>query len=105
MSDLNTQVLIDIRNELREMRGDIRGTNERLDRTNERLDRSVQEQIRLATTLVAVEVGQREMKEEIRGLNARIDNVLIGPMGTTVKEHESRIRRVEEHLGLAGPSK
>jgi hypothetical protein len=32
----------------------------------------------------------------------RLDNVLIGPVGNTVREHESRIQRVEQHLGL-GP--
>ena len=36
--DITLQVLIGIRDEIREMREDIRGTNARLDLTNERLD-------------------------------------------------------------------
>jgi hypothetical protein len=120
MSDLTNEILIEIRDEIRATRTDLGArleqtnsridqTNSRLDRSNERLDRVVQEQIRQATTLIAVEAGQREMKETlhhaIEGLGARIDNVLVGGMGEKVREHESRIHRVEEHLGLTGPSK
>ena len=109
MSDLTTEILRDIRDgvrevrdEVREVRDGLRGTNERLDqtnerldRTNERLDRVVQEQIRQSTAIVALE-------GTVRGLNSRIDNVLVGGMGQTVREHESRLHRVEAHLGL-GP--
>jgi hypothetical protein len=116
MSDLTNEILIEIRDEIRATRTDLGAridqTNSRIDRTNDRLDRVVQEQIRQATAIVAIEAGQREMNEtlvgvsrEIRSLNSRIDNVLTGSVGSTVKEHESRIRRVEEHLGLTGPSK
>jgi chromosome segregation ATPase len=109
MSDLTNEILIEIRDEIRATRTDLGSridqTNSRIDRTNDRLDRLVQEQIRQATAVVELQVGQREMRDEIRGLNARIDNVLTGSVGSAVKEHESRIRRVEEHLGLTGPSK
>ena len=109
MTDLTTEILIEIRDE-------IRGTNARLDRTNERLDCVVEEQIRHSTAIVALEVGQRRMEERlndtingvtraVEGLNARIDNVLIGGVGQTVREHESRIQRVEQHLGLAPSGK
>jgi hypothetical protein len=49
--------------------------------------------------------GLAGVTREISGLNSRIDNVLTGSVGSAVKEHESRLRRVEEHLGLAGHSK
>jgi hypothetical protein len=94
MSDLTTDILIEIRNELR-------GTNARLDRTNERLDRVVAEQIRHSTAIVGLEARVGDLAESIDGLNGRIDNVLVGGMGATVREHELRIQRVEEHLGLA----
>jgi hypothetical protein len=120
MTDLNTQILIDIREELRSTKATL---GERIDnvsgridnmstRVNERLDHVVEGLVRQRTELVEVQGRQRETNEalagigrDIRGLNSRLDNVLVGPMGTTVKEHESRLRRVEEHLGLAGPSK
>ena len=116
MSDITTEILIDIRNELRETRGEIRGTNARLDRTNERLDRVVTEQIRHSTAIVTLEAGQRHMEERltetiggvtraVEGLNARIDNVLVGGVGQKVREHESRLQRVEDHLGLTLPAK
>lgn len=109
MSDITTEILIDIRNELRETRGEIRGTNERLDRV-------VKEQIRHSTGIVGLEAGQRHMEERlhetiggvtraVEGLNARIDNVLVGGVGQKVREHESRIQRVEEHLGLVRQEK
>lgn len=119
MSDLTTQILIDIRDEICGTNARLESMNERLDRTNERLDRTnerfgrvVEEQIRQATAIVALKVGQRHMEERlsetihgvtraVEGVNARIDNVLVGGVGQTVREHESPIRRVEEHLGLA----
>lgn len=68
-TDITTQVLIEIRDEIRATKEDLRGelravsdrldvTNARLDATNERLDavarRQVETEIRLATELVAV---------------------------------------------------
>jgi len=73
MSDLTNEILIDIRNELRETRGEIRGTNTRLDRV-------VQEQIRHATAIVSLE---NRLGNAIDGVNARLDNVFIGGMGQT----------------------
>jgi hypothetical protein len=97
MSDeLNTKILIDIREELRanreELREEIRGTNKRLDFVSE-------QSIRQATAMVALET---RLGNAMDGLNARLDNVFIGGMGKTVREHESRLQRVEQHLGL-GP--
>ncbi len=123
MTELTTEILIEIRNEIRgtnaRLEGTnarLEGTNARLEGTNERLDRVVAEQIRHATAIVTVEAGQRHMEERlaetingvtraVEGLNNRIDNVLVGGVGQTVREHESRIQRVEEHLGLTPPGK
>ena len=107
MSDLTTQILIDIREELRtsrdEVRKDLRETSaelrEEMRGTNKRLDFLVEQQIRNATESVARE---NRLGSAIEGLNARLDNVFVGGMGKTVREHESRIQRVEQHLGL-GP--
>ncbi|MBX3232478.1 MAG: hypothetical protein KIT84_16005 [Labilithrix sp.] len=92
---------------LREIRDEVRKTNDRIDQTNDRLDRVVEQQIRHATAIVGLEAAQRDTAEILRGLvrvvqehNARIDNVILGPMGETVREHETRLRRVEERLGI-----
>jgi hypothetical protein len=95
-SELTTEILVQIRDEIRGMRTDLGAridrTNERLDRSNERLDRVVQEQIRQATAIVELEQGQREMHSsqreivgELKRLNSRIDNVLTGTMGQQVR--------------------
>lgn len=42
----------------------------------------------------------RHLAVEVHELNGRIDNVLIGPMGQQVRDHESRIRRLEERASL-----
>ena len=103
--DLSTQILVQIRDELRGMREAQDRTNERLDRTNERLDRVIQEQIRHATAIVALEQGQHELVagqtaivSELKRLNDRIDNVLTGALGETVRAHEDRISSVENRL-------
>ena len=68
--------------------GVIRTTNERFERVEERLDRVVEGQIRMATALTA----------EIRHLGDRIDNVFLGPLGSTVRDHEERIQRLEKRV-------
>jgi hypothetical protein len=102
MSDVTDQILIDIRNELRDTRGELREMRVEIRGTNTRLDRVVQEQIRHATAIVGLE---NRLGNAIEGMNARLDNVFIGGMGQTVREHESRIQRVEEHLRLGPPPK
>ncbi len=116
MTELTTEILIEIRDEIRGTNARLEGTNDRLDRTNARLDRVVAEQIRHGTAIVAVEAGQRHMEERlaetingvtraVEGIHKRIDNVLASGVGQTVREHESRIQRVEEHLGLTPSGK
>jgi small-conductance mechanosensitive channel len=108
--NLVLEVLREIRDQMVGMRGDITATNqcldrtnERLDRTNERLDRVVQEQIRHATAIVDLEKGQREILAAIVKMNAdisgRLDNILTGPMGTMLRNHEDRISALERRTG------
>ena len=83
MDDLNTKVLIEIRDEARR-------TNERLEVTNHRLERlerrQVEAEVRISTELVAVAGAIREMKDtflEDRHLTAQ------------VSDHERRIALLE----------
>jgi hypothetical protein len=82
MSDTQTQILEDIREEMRSMRAEIRemrtdmnagfaAVNARIDQTNVRIDQT----------------------------NVRLDNV-IQIVGTHHHELEERVSRIEDHLGL-----
>jgi uncharacterized coiled-coil DUF342 family protein len=94
MSDLNTEVLIEIRDELRSTRRDlserIDQTNARLDQTNARLDRlerrQTESEVRLATELVAVVGAVNQLRDAILE-----DRELRG----TVLNHEQRIAALE----------
>ena len=83
MEDITTQVLIEIRDEVRK-------TNERLDGTNIRLDRlerrHVEAEVRISTELVAVAGAVREMKDAF--LEDR-------RLGAQVNDHEQRIQTLE----------
>ena len=97
MEDVTTQVLIEIRDEMRLVRDEVRQnreevskTNERLDGTNSRLDRldrrQVETEVRISTELVAVTGAVREMRDaflEDRRLTAQ------------VSDHERRILTLE----------
>ena len=90
------------------MRDETRGNGVRLDRTNERLDRVVQEQIRHSTAIVGLEARMGDMATaivrlvgEIQGLNRRVDNVLTGPVGSTVRDTSARVDRLEERMAAA----
>jgi predicted RNase H-like nuclease (RuvC/YqgF family) len=111
MEDITTQVLIEIRDEVRRTNQRLDGTNERLDATVERLDatverldatverldatverldrverRQVEAEVRISTELVAVAGAIREMKDvflEDRRLAAQ------------VSDHERRIQVLE----------
>ena len=110
--ELTTQILIEIRDGIRQTNERIGSTNERLDKTNERLDKTnerldrvVQEQIRHATAIVGLERAQRDMIDalmtmnaNITGLNDRLDHVLIGPLGTTVRKHTDDIDDLRRRL-------
>lgn len=99
------EILGSIRDELRETKGEIREIRDETRRNGERLDRVVQEQIRHATAIVALEAGQRAivdgmnaMARELHGLNDRIDNVLTGPVGSTVRATAEPVDRLEARM-------
>jgi hypothetical protein len=101
MADLTTEILIEIRDEIRATRtelssridqtnGRIEHTNQRLDQTSERLEqaakRQVEAEIRLSTEVVALTGVVRDLRDtllEDRHLRQTVDN------------HEQRIRSLE----------
>lgn len=82
VSDLTVGILKDIRDNIRELSAEQRGTNQRLDGVTERLD-ALTESTRLGFS----------------GVNQRMDSVL-KIVGTHHIELESRVKRLEDHLGL-----
>lgn len=89
VSDLTLDVLKDIRADLRELRAEQRVTNERLEDTNKRLD----------VLTEATRVGFAGVHQRIDGVSQRIDSVL-KIVGGHHTELESRVKRLEDHLGL-----
>ncbi len=129
-TDLTVEILKGIRDEMREMRmaqtttnahltalkvGQD-ATNERLDETNRRLDQTnrrlggtndrldhlAEGQVRLATSMADTNERLGDLVRSVDQLSGRIDNVLIGPVGTAVRDLQVRLARVEEHTGIAG---
>ncbi|MEW5848499.1 MAG: hypothetical protein AB2A00_06775 [Myxococcota bacterium] len=103
--DLNTEILKEIRDALRGTNQRLDQTNERLDQTNQRVDQLAQHQIRMSTQLAELTGVAREslqltgmLVKEVNRLSDRVDHVLVGPLGSTVRDHEERIRRLEEKL-------
>jgi hypothetical protein len=87
---------------LREIRDNTARTNERVDHLTERVDA----QGELLQTLAAVQIRQEAllkrhddaltgMLHELRRIHDRIDNVFEGPLAGTVRDHETRLRRLE----------
>jgi hypothetical protein len=91
MADLTTQILVEIRDELVEIRGEARKTNERLDHTIHRLDRlerrQVEAEVRISTEIVGVHGAIRELTDVMRvGL----------AIGGRVDDHERRLLLLEQ---------
>jgi len=94
MADLSTQILIEIRDEIRTTRTDLSGridqTNARLDRLDTRLDRverrQVDTEIRLSTEVVALTGVVRDLCDTL--LEDR-------QLRQTVNDHELRLRTLE----------
>lgn len=99
VSDLTIEVLKDIRaqlgelteikarmdgihGELTEIRSELRSVNQRVDRLTDRVDR----------------LGER-VETGFDGVNHRLDSVL-KIVGTHHTQLETRVRRIEDHLGL-----
>jgi len=101
MADLTTEILVEIRNEIRTLRGDLSGridqTNARLDQTNSRLDqtnarlerlerRQTESEVRISTELVAV----------VGAVNHLCDAILEDrELRNQVVDHERRITALE----------
>jgi hypothetical protein len=89
-ADLSTEILREIRAEMKAMRKEQHATNERLDATNERLDgqekRQTEDSVRLATELVAVARAVDEVRDLLR--DQRIER-------EPLEDHETRIQRLE----------
>jgi septal ring factor EnvC (AmiA/AmiB activator) len=85
--DLTTQVLIEIRDE-------VRRTNEQLDVTNKRLGalerRQNETEIRLATELTAVAKAVIQVRDLLR------EDLLLSPR---IDDHEKRLTTLERKLG------
>jgi hypothetical protein len=90
MADLTTQILIEIRDELRTTNARLDETNGRLDQANGRLDRlerrEVEAEIRTSTALV-----------DVLGAIHEVRDVLLDDrrLRATVADHEQRLQALE----------
>lgn len=102
MTDLTTQILVEIRDEIRglnvSLNGRIDQTNNRLDQTNDRLDqtihrldrlerRQVEAEVRISTEIVAVHGTLRELTDVLRAGHT---------LGERVEDHERRLTSLEQ---------
>ncbi len=100
-TDLTIEILQGLRTDIQGLGktlGDrIDQTNQRLDQTNQRLDRLAEGQVRMAS-----QMNERleNVETEVRSLTERLDNVLIGPMGDSVRDHEVRLKQIERRLEM-----
>jgi hypothetical protein len=76
VADLTTRVLVEIRDELKGLRGEVTSTNGRLDALSS------------------------EVRQGFDQLGRRIDNVLLGEHRHEHEELRGRVERIEQHLGL-----
>ena len=87
MTDLTIKVLIEIRDEIRELRQDTNVRFERVERRFEGMEmRQAESEVRIATEIVAVASAVHELKDaflEERRLTARVD------------DHEQRLQALE----------
>lgn len=108
---------------LREIRDNTAKTNNRVDALSDRVD-ALSDRVgaleTLTNTMATVQVAQAQqlteisetlrrlveiaerhearidlLTAEVRGTNARIDNLVEGALGSTVRDHELRLRRLE----------
>jgi hypothetical protein len=101
---------------LREIRDNTARTNERVDHLTERVDgqgellqtmaavqvrqeallqKLVDASLRHEETLQRHEVALHGIHRELGRIHDRIDNVFEGPLSNTVRDHETRLRRLE----------
>jgi|JI10StandDraft_1071094.scaffolds.fasta_scaffold2494442_1 hypothetical protein len=105
-NSLTLAVLREIRDEVRATRTDL---TERVDHLTERVDHlteRVDEQGSLLQTIAAVQIRQEALLQrhddalgsivhELRRIHERIDHVYEGPLTSAVRDHETRLRRLE----------
>jgi hypothetical protein len=90
MSDITTQILIEIRDEIRQTNSRLDQTNSRLDQTNSRLERlerrQVDTEVRLGTELATLTGVMRELRDFLR------DDL---SLRAVVTDHEHRLATLE----------
>jgi uncharacterized coiled-coil protein SlyX len=105
-NSLTLAVLREIRDEVRTTRTDL---TERFDHLTERVDHlteRVDEQGSLLQTIASVQIRQEALLQrhddalgsivhELRRIHERIDHVYEGPLTSAVRDHETRLRRLE----------
>jgi hypothetical protein len=84
--DLTTEILVQIRDEMRSMRAEQRATNERLDRLEARQS---EDAVRLSTELVAVARAVVEVRDLLREQRAS---------SSRLEDHERRLARIEKKI-------
>ncbi len=99
LANVTLEVLKNIRDDLRGLRADVRATNERLDQLTVRVDTGFAE----VSQRVDVRNGSvDELTEHVHTgfaeAHRRLDGTLASGHHT---ELESRVRRIEDHLGLS----
>ncbi len=100
-SDVTLEVLKNIRDDIRDLRGELRTTNDRLDALIDRVDTLT---VRVDTGFAAVNQRVDLLTERVETgfgeVNRRFDGTL-AIAGGHHTELESRVQRIEDHLGLS----
>lgn len=98
MSDLTTQILIEIREAIRDTNASLSG---RIDQTNERLDQSIERLGQLERRQVATEVRLATELAEVSSVIRQLNDSLIEDrrFSARIADHEARIARLEQQQG------
>jgi chromosome segregation ATPase len=101
MADLTTQILLEIRDEIRTTRADLGArideTNSRLDQTNSRLDQTNSRLDRLERRQTEGEVRVGTALVDVTGAIHELRDVLLADreLRSTVADHEQRLQALE----------
>jgi chromosome segregation ATPase len=97
MADLTTQILIEIRDEIRSTNQRLDATNGRLDSTNERLDSTNHRLERLERRQVETEIRISTQLTEVAGAIRELTDVIVEDreLRNTVADHERRLVALE----------
>jgi hypothetical protein len=105
-NSLTLAVLREIRDEVRTTRTDLTSRFDHLTSRFDHLTERVDEQGSLLQTIAAVQIRQEALLQrhddalgsivhELRWIHERIDHVYEGPLTSAVRDHETRLRRLE----------